>query len=124
MIRPPVVGVAELMALELLSSARSVSGPRPAAVPRSSTEPPRSLVIPTLILHKLKTTMPPPQTLVQQLVALGIPKQKASYALSEHNNDVEAAGDWAFGEVSPLPFSTSLTPAVALAPRPARPDAR
>jgi uncharacterized UBP type Zn finger protein len=51
--------------------------------------------------------MPPPQHLVEQLIALGIPKQKAAYALSEHNNDLEAAADWCWAEVSPPRLSAS-----------------
>jgi len=46
--------------------------------------------------------MPPPSHLIQQLTTLGISKAKASFALSEHNNDVEASCEWCFEEV-PLP---------------------
>lgn len=33
---------------------------------------------------------------VATLVALGISKQKALYALKEHGNDVDAAADWCY----------------------------
>lgn len=52
--------------------------------------------------------MSPPAHLIQQLVALGIPNPKASFALSEHNNDVEAAADWSFTEVRPVPPFSGL----------------
>ncbi|ORY45023.1 hypothetical protein BCR35DRAFT_34870 [Leucosporidium creatinivorum] len=35
---------------------------------------------------------------LQSLLALGIPKQKAIYALREHDNEVEVAADWCFLE--------------------------
>lgn len=33
---------------------------------------------------------------LQSLLALGIPKQKAIFALKEHGNEVEVAADWCF----------------------------
>ncbi|KAM0792208.1 hypothetical protein ACM66B_004904 [Microbotryomycetes sp. NB124-2] len=35
---------------------------------------------------------------VESLLALGIPRQKAVYALKEHGNEVEAAADWCLTE--------------------------
>lgn len=36
-------------------------------------------------------------TALASLLALGIPRQKAIYALKEHNGEVEAAADWCLG---------------------------
>ncbi|GAA5824311.1 hypothetical protein JCM3770_004460 [Rhodotorula araucariae] len=51
--------------------------------------------------------MPDPASL-SALVALGIPRQKALFALREHADEVEAAADWCLGE------GASWTPASLL----------
>ncbi|GAA5985169.1 hypothetical protein JCM11641_005473 [Rhodosporidiobolus odoratus] len=42
--------------------------------------------------------MPPQPIGLPTLLTLGIDRQKALYALSEHNGEIEAAADWALGE--------------------------
>lgn len=38
---------------------------------------------------------------LDSLLAIGIDKQKAIYALAEHEGEPEAAADWCLGEVRP-----------------------
>jgi hypothetical protein len=57
--------------------------------------------------------MPPNSDALNALLALGVPKARATYALKEFDGDIEAAGDWCFTVRSQLVSRRALELACA-----------
>ncbi|GAA5894155.1 hypothetical protein JCM8208_002362 [Rhodotorula glutinis] len=61
-----------------------------------------------------------PDPALDSLLALGIDKQKAAFALREHGGEVEAAADWCLGEGAKWTPASLLETAFAPSPASAR----
>lgn len=58
--------------------------------------------------HKRRPS--PAMSALEQLLALGIPEAKATYALDRFNGRIEHASDWVFGDVSESDASLPVSP--------------